>query len=79
MQKNAEWHDTEQHISRKRNEERARRDTEQEKHLEFDRNYIHKEMHKALTNQDSVEARLKSNKNNIQRMSSSMSSHFAKK
>lgn len=79
MQKNAKWHDQELYINRKRNEERAKHESEEEKNIEFDRNYIHKEMHKALTNQDSVEARLKSNKNNIQRMSSSMHSHFAKK
>lgn len=79
MEQNAKWHEKEQHFSRRRNEERAKQESDEEKTREFDRNYIHKEMHKALNNQDTVEARLKSNKNNIQRMSSSMHSHFAKK
>lgn len=79
MQQNAKWHNKQLNMNRMRNEERLKRETEEEKNVEFDRNYIHKEMHKALTNQDSVEARLKSNKNNIQRMSSSMHSHFARK
>lgn len=79
MQQNANWHESQQNIKRQHIKERSEREQAEEKTTEFDRNYIHKEMNKALSKEDSLEARLKSNKNNIQRKSSSMHSHFTKK
>lgn len=79
MQQNAQWHEREQTVSRKRHEKETERDKEAEKNTHFDQSYIHKEMNKALNDQGSIEARIKSNLNNIQRMSSSMQSHFTRK
>lgn len=79
MQSNAQWHENEQSISRRRHEKVLQQDKAIEQTLEFDKSYIHKEMNKALNNQGSVEARIKSNVNNIQRLSSSMQSHFTRK
>lgn len=45
----------------------------------FDKDYVNKEMRKALANQFSVESRIKSNINNIQRSGRTMEANFAKR
>lgn len=78
MQENVKWHDDEKSKRMLQNLKETERERE-EASKEFDRDYIHRELHKALNNQDSVEARIKSNLNNIQRMSNSMNSNFTKR
>lgn len=79
MQKNANWREKEREIDMKRSQYEAKRDAEKEQKTAFDRDYINKQMHKALATHTSVEARIKSNLNNIQRMGSSMNSSFVRK
>lgn len=45
----------------------------------FDKDYVNKEMRKAIANQFSVENRIKSNMNNIQRSGRTMEANFAKR
>lgn len=79
MQSNAEWRDDERRRNvNKYRAETAREEAERQKDT-FDRDYINKELHKAMANQNSVESRLRANKNNIQRSSGAMDSNFAKR
>lgn len=45
----------------------------------FDKEYVNKEMRKAIANQFTVESRIKSNLNNIQRSGRTMEANFAKR
>lgn len=76
---NAEWREEERsHVVRKHREEYAREE-EQHKCREFDKDFLNKEVKKAMANQTSVGSRLKANLNNIQRTSSAMNANFIKK
>lgn len=79
MQENVKWAVEERTKNFIRNKEEAKREAEQQAADKFDKNYMHKELHKAFHNQDSVEARIKSKVNTIQRTSSSMNSNFTKR
>lgn len=79
MQQNADWREKERAMDLKRSQEEAKREAEKEQKTQFDKDYINKQMHKALANHTSVEARIKSNLNNIQRTGNSMNSSFVRK
>lgn len=79
MMVNAEWREEERtHAVRKHREDYAREE-EQNKSREFDKDFLNKEVKKAIANQTSVGSRLRANLNNIQRTSSSMNDNFIKK
>lgn len=79
MQENVKWAVEERTKSFMRNQEEAKREAEKQAADKFDKDYMHKELHKAFHNQDSVEARIKSKVNSIQRTSNSMNSNFTKR
>lgn len=79
MQSNAEWRDTERRRNVSKYREEENREKAERAKETFDRDYINKELHKAMANQHSVESRLRANKNNIQRSSGAMDSNFAKR
>lgn len=79
MQQNANWREKEREVNVKRSQNEAKREAENEKNSTFDRDYINKQMHKALSTNTSVEDRIKSNLNNIQRMGNTMNSSFLRK
>lgn len=79
MQENVKWAVEERTKNFIRNQEEAKREAEQNAADKFDKNYMHKELHKAFHNQDSVESRIKSKLNTIQRTKSSMNSNFTKR
>ncbi|GAB0086829.1 Cwc25 [Sergentomyia squamirostris] len=78
MMDNAVWRDREREkiVRKYRDDEREQRHRDDSR--EFDRNFINKELHKAAS-QETVESRIKSNINNIQRSSHSMNAHFARR
>lgn len=78
MLKNAEWRekDREQKIKRYNDEEKREADKNASK--EFDHNFLNKQLRKAAEN-ETVESRIKSNLNNIQRSSRAMDSNFARR
>lgn len=76
---NAAWREEERtEVVRKHREAYAR---EEEIHnaREFDKDFLNKEVKKAIANQTSVGSRLRANLNNIQRTSAAMNSNFARK
>lgn len=76
MMKNAEWRDTD----RRKKVEKYREEYEREDvPKDFDQNFINKAMHRAMETQTSMESRLKSNINNIQRSGRAMESNFARR
>lgn len=79
MQKNAAWRDEERkkNVTKYREDEAKERE-EREKAV-YDKDYINKQLQKALVTQTSVESRIKANVNNIQRSSGAMDSNFAKR
>lgn len=78
MMENAVWRDRERekNVRRYREDDRAARARDDSR--EFDRNFINKELHKAVS-RETVESRIKSNLNNIQRSSHSMNANFARR
>lgn len=78
MLKNAEWRekDREQKIKRYNDEEKREADKNASK--EFDHNFLNKQLRKAAEN-ETVESRIKSNLNNIQRSSRAMDTNFARR
>lgn len=78
MMKNADWRekDREQIVKRHRESE-EREKTNHEK--EFDASFLNRHMKKAQDQIGSVESRIKSNLNNIQRSGRTMDSNFAKR
>lgn len=76
MMVNAVWRDSE----RKQNISKYAEESAKDKDIPFyDKSFINKELHKAISKQTSVESRLKSNLNNIQRSSKAMESNFVKR
>lgn len=74
MMKNAQWRDKEREQTVRRYRENDARESKQE----FDPNFLHKELLKSA-NSSTVEGRIKSNINNIQRSKSDMNSHFSRR
>ncbi|KAL5281233.1 CWC25 family protein [Megaselia abdita] len=79
MTQNAAWRDEDRSRNVQKYREDYRREEEAHKSRDFDNNFVHKQVHKAFDSQNSVESRLKSHKNNIQRSSNSMNYNFARK
>uniref|UniRef100_T1GUA5 Uncharacterized protein n=1 Tax=Megaselia scalaris TaxID=36166 RepID=T1GUA5_MEGSC len=79
MTQNAAWRDEDRtrHVQKYR--EDYRREEDDHRKREFDNDFVNKQVHKAYDSQNSVESRLKSHKNNIQRSAHSMNSNFARK
>lgn len=78
MTKNAEWRDKERESYVRKYHEDGRKEEDKHRAEEFDRNFIHKELHKSAQS-ETVESRLKSNRNNIQRSSGVMNTNFARR
>ncbi|XP_059618573.1 pre-mRNA-splicing factor CWC25 homolog [Phlebotomus argentipes] len=78
MMDNAVWRDRERERNVRRYREDDRVQKAREEGREFDRNFINKELHKAVS-RETVESRIKSNVNNIQRSSHSMNANFARR
>lgn len=78
MMQNAEWRDKERESYVRKYHEDGRKEEDKHREEEFDRNFIHKELHKSAQN-ETVESRLKSNRNNIQRSSGAMNTNFARR
>lgn len=78
MMKDAEWRDKERESYVRKYHEDGRQEEDKHRGEEFDRNFIHKELHKSAQS-ETVESRLKSNRNNIQRSSGAMNTNFARR
>lgn len=78
MMKNAEWRDKERESYVRKYHEDGREEEDRHREKEFDKNFIHKELHKSAQSA-SVESRLKANRNNIQRSSGAMNTNFARR
>uniref|UniRef100_A0A1B0CUI4 Putative pre-mrna-splicing factor cwc25 n=1 Tax=Lutzomyia longipalpis TaxID=7200 RepID=A0A1B0CUI4_LUTLO len=78
MMENAVWRDKERERNVRRYREDDRKQRARDDSREFDKNFINKEIHKAVS-KETVESRIKSNVNNIQRSSHSMNDHFARR
>ncbi|XP_053695470.1 pre-mRNA-splicing factor CWC25 homolog [Sabethes cyaneus] len=78
MLQNAEWRDSERQKNVRRYEDEDRKEEQKEKNSKYDKNFITKQF-KHAANNETVEKRIKSNRNNIQRAGGSMSTHFAKR
>lgn len=79
MTQNAAWRDEDRTRNVQKYREDYKREEEAHKNRDFDNNFVNKQVHKAFDSQNSVESRLKSHKNNIQRSSNSMNYNFARK
>lgn len=78
MMKNAEWRNVERESYVRKYHEDGRKEEDKHREAEFDRNFINKELHKSAQSA-TVESRLKSNRNNIQRSSGAMNTNFARR
>lgn len=78
MMKNADWREKDREMIVKRH-----RDSEEKEKLnhekQFDKSFLNRHMKKAQDQLGSVESRIKSNLNNIQRSGRTMDSNFAKR
>lgn len=77
MLDNAAWREKERDRNIKMYKEEDAKNTKESK-KEFDRDFVHKELLKSV-NAQSVESRIKANRNNIQRGSGSMNTNFSKR
>lgn len=75
---NAEWRDGERERNVKRYQDEDLKDKEKFESSSFDHNFITKELNKATRN-ETVESRIKSNINNIQRSGQAMDMNFARR
>lgn len=78
MQQNANWREVERSEKVKKHREAIKREEEHQQQ-EFDRDFMNKQLKKTSTSMVSVESRIKSNLNNIQRSSRTMDTHFARR
>ncbi|EDW03306.1 pre-mRNA-splicing factor CWC25 homolog [Drosophila grimshawi] len=79
MMENATWREADRtKVVHKHREEYAREEA-QNQARDFDKQFINKEVKKAIDNQTSIGNRIRSNLNNIQRTSAAMDSNFARK
>ncbi|XP_054745248.1 pre-mRNA-splicing factor CWC25 homolog [Anastrepha obliqua] len=79
MMENASWREEDRVKSVQKHRESNAREEEKYKSQEFDKEFINKEVKKAIAIQSSVGSRIRSNLNNIQRTSAAMNSNFTKK
>lgn len=78
MMTNAEVRNVERESSVRKHYAKRREEEEKMLSQEFDKNFVHKEFNKSITG-DTVESRIKSIRNNIQRNSGAMDTNFAKR
>ncbi|XP_034475000.1 pre-mRNA-splicing factor CWC25 homolog [Drosophila innubila] len=79
MMENATWREADRtKVVQKHREEYAREEA-QNQSRDFDKQFINKEVKKAIDNQTSIGNRIRSNLNNIQRTSAAMDANFARK
>ncbi|XP_037710721.1 pre-mRNA-splicing factor CWC25 homolog [Drosophila subpulchrella] len=79
MMDNATWREADRtQVVRKHREAYAREEA-QNRERDFDKEFINKEVKKAIANHNSIGDRIRANLNNIQRTASSMDSNFARK
>lgn len=79
MMENASWREEDRVKSVQKHREANAREEEQYKNQDFDKEFINKEVKKAIDTQSSIGSRIRSNLNNIQRTSAAMNSNFTKK
>lgn len=79
MMDNATWREADRSQAVRKHREAYAREEAQHQEREFDREFINKEVKKAIANQNSIGDRIRANLNNIQRTASSMDTHFARK
>ncbi|XP_055837710.1 pre-mRNA-splicing factor CWC25 homolog [Episyrphus balteatus] len=79
MMDNAAWRDKERTRYVQNYREGYEKEEEQNIARGFDKEFINTQLRKAISTQNSVESRIKSNVNNIQRTSAAMNANFAKK
>ncbi|XP_055917280.1 pre-mRNA-splicing factor CWC25 homolog [Eupeodes corollae] len=79
MMDNAAWRDKERTKYVQNYREVYKKEEEQNKARDFDKEFINTQLRKAISTQNSVESRIKSNVNNIQRTSAAMNANFVKK
>ncbi|XP_055595891.1 pre-mRNA-splicing factor CWC25 homolog [Uranotaenia lowii] len=75
---NAAWRDQERQRNVKQYEDDDRRQEEKEGHRKYDKEFVNRQFKHAADN-ETVERRIKSNRNNIQRAGGSMSNNFARR
>lgn len=79
MMENASWREEDRVKSVQKYREDNAREEEHYKNQHFDKEFINKEVKKAIATQSSIGSRIRSNLNNIQRTSAAMNSNFTKK
>lgn len=79
MMDNATWREEDRTKVVQKQREAYAREEAQHQASDFDKEFINKEVKKAIDNQTSIGNRIRSNLNNIQRTSSAMDSNFARK
>ncbi|XP_052869944.1 pre-mRNA-splicing factor CWC25 homolog [Anopheles cruzii] len=78
MQENAQWREEDRSSNVKRYEAEDRRENAKHGNREYDREFLTKQFKHAAAN-ETVESRIRSNRNNIQRSNGAMDSNFAKR
>ncbi|XP_065091223.1 pre-mRNA-splicing factor CWC25 homolog [Ochlerotatus camptorhynchus] len=78
MLSNADWRDKERKQNVMRYEDEERKQDEKERAKKYDKDFVTKQF-KHAANHETVEKRIKSNRNNIQRSGGAMNDHFAKR
>ncbi|XP_016991255.1 pre-mRNA-splicing factor CWC25 homolog [Drosophila rhopaloa] len=79
MMDNASWREADRSQVVRKHREAYAREEAQNRDRDFDKEFINKEVKKAIANHNSIGDRIRANLNNIQRTSSSMDSNFARK
>ncbi|KAH8341542.1 hypothetical protein KR059_009638, partial [Drosophila kikkawai] len=79
MMDNATWREADRSQVVRKHREAYAREEAQNRERDFDKEFINKEVKKAIANQNSIGDRIRANRNNIQRTASSMDTNFARK
>ncbi|KAH8272340.1 hypothetical protein KR026_005727, partial [Drosophila bipectinata] len=79
MMDNATWREADRSQAVRKHREAYAKEEAQHQEREFDKEFINKEVKKAIANQNSIGDRIRANLNNIQRTASSMNTNFARK
>ncbi|XP_017047377.2 pre-mRNA-splicing factor CWC25 homolog [Drosophila ficusphila] len=78
MMDNATWREADRTQAVRKHREAYAREEAQNRERDFDKEFINKEVKKAIANQNSIGDRIRANLNNIQRTAASMDSNFAR-
>ncbi|KAH8261880.1 hypothetical protein KR038_010645, partial [Drosophila bunnanda] len=79
MMDNATWREADRSQFVRKHREAYALEEAQNRERDFDKEFINKEVKKAIANQNSIGDRIRANRNNIQRTASSMDTNFARK